>query len=195
MTPSTTTTTARRGGRVPRWILRTLLALFVLLLAWLLAGIPLFVFPPASQPDKADVIYVIGPPNPTRRDLAAKLVDEGYSDTVVFSVPPTGPQSAGELAACNGEFPYPVTCDTPSPFTTQGEARYLRDKSEENGWTSAIVITWTPHVTRTELLFDRCFDGDLMVVEDPVDFSLRQWISQYTYQSGAFVKALVTPGC
>ncbi|WP_414171324.1 hypothetical protein [Clavibacter tessellarius] len=99
------------------------------------------------------------------------------------------------LAACNGEFPYPVTCDTPSPFTTQGEARYLRDKSEENGWTSAIVITWTPHVTRTELLFDRCFDGDLMVVEDPVDFSLRQWISQYTYQSGAFVKALVTPGC
>jgi hypothetical protein len=50
-------------------------------------------------------------------------------------------------------------------------------------------------VTRTQLLFDRCFDGDLMVVEDPVDFGLRQWISQYTYQTGAFVKALVTPGC
>jgi hypothetical protein len=51
------------------------------------------------------------------------------------------------------------------------------------------------HVTRTQLLFDRCFDGELMVVEDPVHFGLRQWISQYTYQTGAFVKALVTPGC
>jgi hypothetical protein len=28
-----------------------------------------------------------------------------------------------------------------------------------------------------------------------VDFDMRQWISQYTYQSGAFLKALVTPGC
>jgi hypothetical protein len=70
LTPSTASTPPRRAGRARRWILRTLLALFVLLLAWLLAGIPLFVLPPASQPDKADVIYVIGPPNPTRRDLA-----------------------------------------------------------------------------------------------------------------------------
>jgi hypothetical protein len=195
LTPSTLTASPRRAGRARRWITRTLLALLVLVLAWILAGVPLFVMPAASQPGKADVIYVIGPPNPTRRDLAEKLVDEGYSDTVVFSVPSTGPQSADRLAACNGEFPYPVTCDTPSPFTTQGEARYLKEKAEENGWTSAIVITWTPHVTRTQLIFDRCFDGDLMVVEDPVDFGPRQWITQYVYQTGAFVKALVTPGC
>jgi hypothetical protein len=196
LTPSTIPATpSRRPGRVRRGIVGTLLALLVLVLVWILAGIPLFVSPPAAQPGKADVIYVIGPPNPTRRDLAAKLVDEGFSDTVVFSVPADGPQSRAELAACNGEYPYPVTCDTPDPFTTQGEARYLKEKSEENGWDSAIVITWTPHVTRTQLIFSRCFTGDLMVVEDPVDFDMRQWISQYTYQSGAFLKALVTPGC
>ena len=65
----------------------------------------------------------------------------------------------------------------------------------EHGWTSATVITFTPHVTRTRLLMQRCFAGTLRVAADTTPLPLAEWAGQYFYQTGAFVKVALNPGC
>ncbi|MCS5716755.1 YdcF family protein [Herbiconiux sp. CPCC 205763] len=160
-----------------------------------LIGLPFYVFPTVDQPERADAIVVLGPPKATRIALAEKLVSEGYAETILISVPPTSRFSASSLPACT----YPpagadVTCFLADPFTTQGEARFVRAQAQENGWNKVLVITSTPHVYRARLIFDRCIDGALFVA-DPRNLSLGDWIYQYLYQTGAMLKASVNDEC
>ena len=136
------------------------------------------------------MIYVIGPPTSTRIALARSLIDDGISDTLMVSVP-----NPADYAICREPQSFTVYCDRPSPFTTQGEARELRDLSAKNGWTSATVITFTPHVTRARVIFERCFTGELVMVADTSPLSLPRWVQQYLYQTAAFVKVAVIQGC
>ncbi len=64
-----------------------------------------------------------------------------------------------------------------------------------DGWSSATVITFTPHVTRARVIFERCFAGDLLMVPDTDPLSFEQWVEQYVYQTAAFVKVAANPGC
>jgi uncharacterized SAM-binding protein YcdF (DUF218 family) len=55
-------------------------------------------------------------------------------------------------------------CFRAQPFTTRGEARYVARLARRRNWRSLIVVTSKYHVTRTKLLYSRCYDGELMVV-------------------------------
>ena len=60
---------------------------------------------------------------------------------------------------------------------------------------TADVITSTPHVARARLLLGRCVDDGIQVLGVDTRIGPGEWVWQYLYQTGGFVKALVTPGC
>ncbi|MCM3614776.1 YdcF family protein [Microbacterium enclense] len=152
--------------------------------------VPAYVFPAAAQmPARADVIYVIGPPTAGRIALAEQLRSDGVADDILISVPTDGEQSAAKLAAC--QEPY-VSCVHPEPFTTAGEMSAMNERYDAS--TRAIVITFTPHVSRTRFIAGRCADAQVTVAAVPTSLDLGQWIYQFAYQTGGFAKALIV-GC
>ena len=155
-----------------------------------LAGLPLYVFPPQEAPSKSDVIFVIGPADRWRLDWAEGLIQEGLSDNLMISV--GDPSWAPE---CTEDRGFRILCRRSDPFTTQGEARWLRDEMRENGWTTATVITMTPHVSRTRVRMDRCVPTGVNVIGRADGLSPTDWAWQYLYQTAGFVKVVLQPTC
>ncbi|GAA1510479.1 uncharacterized SAM-binding protein YcdF (DUF218 family) [Agromyces terreus] len=180
---------------------RFLIALGAVLAAILLVaglGAPIYVFPPqAAVPERADAVFILGPARAERFELARQLIDDGVTDRMVVSVPADvleSPRETGRYRNCNipgGD----VTCVDAEPSTTRGEAQLLAALADEQGWNSVIVITRTPHIIRTRVLFDRCFDGDLAVLDSREPITLAGWMREYAYQTAAFAKVLTTTDC
>lgn len=177
----------RRVVKAAVWTVGMLVALVVVLAV---AGLPLYVFPPAEAVGEADLIYVIGPPRSPRVALERDLRDAGVADLSLYSVTPRGSAAEEALEVCDEDAVY---CVGVEPFTTKGEFAYLADFAAEHDVERTIVITFTPHVARTRYIAEKCFDGDVTVVGVDQDLSLGDWIYQYLYQSAAFVKAWSTP--
>lgn len=176
---------------LPRWLRRSALAVGILAVAVALAGLPLYVFPPAAEPAPADLVYVIGPPVPARTDLQTRLLDEGVAPRGLISVsPPGGSDPASSVPACRDPR---IACLTPEPFTTAGEALLLGRYAADHGVERTIVITFTPHVARTRYIFDTCYPGEVTVVAVDPHLTPWEWVYQYAYQTGAFVKAVLAP--
>ncbi|GAA1687258.1 YdcF family protein [Microbacterium sediminicola] len=152
-------------------------------------GLPLYVFPPAPTVTRADLIYVIGPPTATRIADAEALRSAGVADHVLVSVPASGADSADELSYCDRVY---VTCRTPEPFTTRGEASMLAAYAAPGD--EVVILTYTPHVLRTRYIFDECADATTTVVPVDEHLGLTRWIYNYAYQTAAFVKAWIV-GC
>ncbi len=185
--------TASRGRRA-----RTILiALVAVVVAIILVGLPLYVFPSTDTPRKTDVIMVLGPPQPSRIAIAQKLLGEGLSKNLIISVPPLTNRydNATTITPCRGLPGVTVYCRTPNPFTTRGEAHILRSLSAKNHWTTATIITFTPHISRARFIVQRCFAGKLTMVADRTPLPLGTWVYQYLYQTGAFGKAFLEGGC
>ncbi|RFA10589.1 hypothetical protein B7R54_16290 [Subtercola boreus] len=171
----------------------------VLNLGVVLAGLRLYAYPDTDAPAPTDAVFVIGPPTPTRIAIAQQMVDAGLTSNVIISVPGPGSDSpefeATALAICSQPQTFTVYCVTPSPFTTQGEARSLQSLAASHGWTSATVITFTPHILRARIIMSRCFTGDLRMVADRAPLGAARWIYEAVYQTSAFVKVLAEPAC
>ncbi|RFA12558.1 hypothetical protein B7R22_15705 [Subtercola boreus] len=164
-----------------------------------LVGLRLYAYPDTDAPAPTDAVLVIGPPTPTRIAIAQRMVDAGLTSNVVISVPPPGSDSPGfeasALPICSQPQTFTVYCVTPSPFTTQGEGRALQSLAASHGWTSATVITFTPHILRARIIMELCFTGDLRMVADRAPIGAARWIYEAIYQTSAFVKVLAEPSC
>lgn len=77
----------------------------------------------------------------------------------------------------------------------RSEAEHVRDQARQHGWTSFVVVTSTYHVSRARMIFDRCLDGSLYMVAARRGISMFTRAHQYLYQTGAYVKAVLQPGC
>ncbi|MFV0286782.1 MAG: YdcF family protein [Demequina sp.] len=179
------------------WI-RRFAWLGVLVIAVAAAGWPLYVSPGTDQPGETDVAYVIGPPTDERMKAALDLLESGSTDTLMVSVDTADAQYSLAQAACAGAAPfsgYTVLCEKPEPFSTRGEAQWLEREVEANGWTSASVITFRPQVKRAEMLMERCFSGDLAMIDSGESLNTFDWVYQYVYQTGAFMRAGLTIDC
>ncbi|WP_062466027.1 hypothetical protein [Demequina maris] len=166
--------------------------------AFVLAGLPLYVFPARDEPRAVDAIYVIGPPTAVRIDLAESMIADGLSDTLVVSITDWEPNRVRyprAVAVCEEPQAYTVYCHKPSPFTTRGEMRWMRELIDENGWESVAVITTRPHISRTRVITKRCWDGDVLYLAPDEDLGPLAWIYHYFYQTGAFVKVGLERGC
>lgn len=177
-------TRRRRRG----WV--TALALVVAtVVAGLAIMVPAYVFPAvAAAPPRADVIYVIGPPTEGRIALAEQLRSEGVADDILISVPSEGEQSAANLSVCQERR---VTCAHPDPFTTAGEMALLNTRYGPEA--SAVVITFTPHVSRTRFIAAQCAAAQVTVLDVRIPLDLGEWLYQFAYQTGGFAKAIAAP--
>lgn len=177
----------KRVLKAVSWTVGAVTALIVLLIV---AGLPLYVFPPAEEVGEADLIYVIGPPREARVAMERSLRAEGVADLSLYSVTTSGDMSADELGVCHK---LDVECLHAEPFTTKGEFAMLGEFADEHDVERTIVLTFTPHVARTRYIAEKCFDGDVTVVAVDEQLSLGDWIYQYVYQTAAFLKAWSTP--
>ena len=160
---------------------------------WLLvlAGLPLYVFPPIDEVRESDAVFVLGAPMDARLALAERLRGEGLADRIVVSVQPSGGQTAQDIALCQEEG---VTCEVPDPFTTRGEVLLMSGQGASAAEApSVIVVTTTPHVARVRYLFGKCYPGEFSVIAVGEPSTVAAWAQQYVYQSFAFVKALLEP--
>jgi hypothetical protein len=58
-----------------------------------------------------------------------------------------------------------------------------------------IVVTARPHISRARLIVERCFPGEIIMVESPHPMPWHRWIYEYAYQTAAFGRALLFTGC
>ncbi len=124
---------------------------------------------------------------------AERLRADGVARAILVSVAPApSPDgiAASEVPLCRAPD---VTCETPSPFTTAGEARMLTQYARTHDARHTVVLTFTPHVARTRYIFAKCFAGDVTVVGVDEHLDLWGWVYQYLYQTAAFVKAWAEP--
>jgi hypothetical protein len=165
-------------------VLLTIVAGFWLIV---LAGLPVFVFPPVDEVSSSDAILVLGPPMDARLTLAERLRGEGVADRIVVSVQASGGQTAQDLALCDEGG---VTCVVADPSTTRGEVLLMTDPAADAA-PSVTVVTTTPHVARTRYIFGKCYPGEFTVVAADRPETLGGWAQQYVYQSLAFAKAVL----
>lgn len=164
-----------------------------LVLVWIAACIPLFVFPRTAEPAPADVLFVLGPPS-ARVEYAEQLMVEGIAPTIAISMPV---DENGDIqgAYCEAERSYKIICFHPDPFTTEGEALALTELAEEHGWKTANVVAPTFHVFRAKWIIERCFPGTVAMVGYDENLNVLEWAYQFAYQSAATVKAAVDTRC
>ncbi len=193
-------TQATPPTRKKRLFFRSFAVIAALAIFWAVAGIFLYVAPPADEPKHADVLFVLGPPD-QRMVYAEQLMQQGYAPTLAVSSP-VDQYGRFEAGICGAQRVYRVVCFHSDPFTTQGEARALKDLSDQYGWKSANVLTAQFHVTRARVIVSRCYTGDLHMVADRMNLPLisltdptYSWAYQYLYQTAAFVKVAIHPDC
>jgi uncharacterized SAM-binding protein YcdF (DUF218 family) len=146
---------------------RLLLIVAALVVAWLVACLVLFVWPPAesSAPAHADVVVVLSG-NKRRLPPALALIRRGVAPVLALSTVQRTRHwpLAEQLCRARRYAGARVLCFTAVPFSTRGEARTVAKLARRRGWRSVVVVTSTFHVTRARLLFRRCFPGPLAVV-------------------------------
>ncbi len=88
-----------------------------------------------------------------------------------------------------------VLCAKPDPFTTRGEARWLEQQMHDQGWDSAAVVTFTPHISRARMIMDRCDTGGVAMVDVGEPLAPWFWAYHFGYQTAGFAKAFALSGC
>jgi uncharacterized SAM-binding protein YcdF (DUF218 family) len=58
-----------------------------------------------------------------------------------------------------------------------------------------IVVTSKYHVSRAQMLIDRCFGGRVEVVAAQEGIPPLEWAFQFAYQTGGYLKAALNRGC
>jgi uncharacterized SAM-binding protein YcdF (DUF218 family) len=141
--------------------------------------------PRSNAPVNSDAFVVLGGDTFATRLAAGLELAQAYPDsTLVVSTP------GGRKQCPSRQVPLSrLICFVPDPSTTRGEARMAAKLAVENGWKSMTVVTTADQVWRARLRFDRCWSGDLRVVQAPTSGWVR--IREIPYEMGATVKAEV----
>lgn len=159
------------------------------------AGIPVYVHPQIDQLRHADAIFILGGEGWQRYPTGMKLAREGWADTVVESLASPS-QDPSMMQRCLRPRPdLTMVCVVPTPPTTEGEARELHRLAQVHGWRTVIVVTFRPHISRARFILERCFSGNLIMVESPANLSMPQWAYQYLRQTAGYIKAVFLRPC
>lgn len=185
----------RDDSRRWRCIRRLVVAVCLLLIACVIAGLPVYVRPQIDPLRHADAILVLGGFGEERYRYGLDLGLTGWAPNLVVS----NSRGAGDVWArdfCAAPPPrLHLHCFVPDPPTTKGEGRELRRLAARYGWRTVIVVTFRPHISRARFILEQCFDGDLVMVASPTHISLRRWAFEYVYQTTGYVRAVLEPGC
>ncbi|MGF6882152.1 uncharacterized SAM-binding protein YcdF (DUF218 family) [Nocardia sp. GAS34] len=178
---------ARRGG------VRAAGAALVLALVVFVAALwPVYVHPRVDAPARADAILVLGGAHDGREELGLRLARAGYAPRVLFSDPYEVSPLMNRI--CHGGYSFEVDCFDPRPRTTLGEGRELAVRARAGHWRRVLVITFTPHVSRARYVLEKCWGGNIFMLDAQPDISVWRWAYNYVYQSAGYIKA-ATEGC
>jgi len=146
----------------------------------------LFIWPPHGMPAHVDAIVLLdGDGN--RAPTALALAAEHRTRFLLISTPGLPANGTGSCAP-----PVPgvrVICFSPSPATTQGEARYTAMLVRRYHWTSVAIVAIAPQNIRARIRFERCTSARIYVVDAPL--KLTHWPPEIIYQWLATIKAEV----
>jgi uncharacterized SAM-binding protein YcdF (DUF218 family) len=149
-------------------IRRILVILGALVCAWLVLCAVLFVWPRADEaPAKADAVVVLAGGQNARLDPALRLMRRRIAPVLAISSAFHSDSWKKAQRLCRGDLGptrYEVVCFTAKPYSTQGEARTVAALAREQGWKRVVVVTSTYHVSRTRMLFHRCYAGTVWIV-------------------------------
>jgi uncharacterized SAM-binding protein YcdF (DUF218 family) len=178
---------------------KRLIAVLVAAVAAFAAGYPVYVSPtvdPISPDRPADAVVALGG-DPRTGPYAQQLVTRGLARTLVLSDPYDGwPNSVTALCReAADRQDGSVLCFDPNPRTTRGEARAITRLAADHGWRDVIVVVPIYHVSRARMIVQRCFVGDLAVIETPDPVPPWVWIYQYGYQTAGYLKAAILQRC
>jgi uncharacterized SAM-binding protein YcdF (DUF218 family) len=145
-----------------------LILLFILSIsissALLFLSLGLLVSQYASNPEKSDVIIVLGGDNGLRVRKGAELYKAGYASHVILTgiderfYHPAHPNWRERRMIAFGVPKKAIKVDTKSK-TTWEEAENTSKTMENNGWKSAIVVSDPPHMLRLHQTWSRAFEG------------------------------------
>ena len=146
---------------------RVLLALAVLVAAWLVACAVLFVWPRAETgaPAHADVVVMLSGSR-ERLARAEQLIRQGVAPVLALSSVQDTPKWKAARALCSaGTYAGArVVCFEARPYSTRGEAETIGRLARERHWGRVVVVSSTFHLTRAKLLVRRCYTGRLWLV-------------------------------
>lgn len=182
----------RRGRRLARAL--TVAVVLVLLAG--VGGVLLVLNPPHTEPEPADAVLVIAGASDGRHELAAELIHDGYSDTLVVSNP-AGERDRRGYALCQGEGVPNGTetwCMDPEPVTTTGEAQVFNRLARQEGWGSALLVTSPTHHRRVALNFEQCTDLRTLVLHVD-EYDRNELARQVVWEIGGFIKFWFTQPC
>ena len=138
---------------------RALLAIVIVVVAWLVACAVLFVWPPleSAAPKRASVVVVLSG-DKRRLPPALALIRHRVAPVLAISSVQRVKHWPEAVALCNrGRYAAArVICFDAVPYSTQGEARAIARLALVQHWRSVVVVTSTFHVTRARMLFRRC---------------------------------------
>jgi uncharacterized SAM-binding protein YcdF (DUF218 family) len=186
----------QRNKRFLRRALRIFLVISISLGVAVIGGWPVYVAPQVDALRPADAILVLGGYGYKRYQYGLELGKQGWAPTVVWSVEKGGSKGEWMATVCKSPpFKFTVRCISADPQTTRGEGRELRRLATEYGWRTVIVVTYRPHISRARFILQRCFSGELIMVESPADIPYLEWAKQFVYQSAGYAKAVMGPDC
>ncbi|SNT30856.1 YdcF family protein [Rhodococcoides kyotonense] len=152
-------------------------------------GYPVYVDPVVDRPTDADAIVVLGGSADNRNSLGLELAEDGYAPTLVYSDPYGSASTLTDICR-DGREGITVECFVPDPGTTRGEAREIRDRARREGWTSVVVVTSTPHISRARYIIGKCWDGQVTYVASTTDRNIFEWAWEYVYQTAGYARAV-----
>jgi hypothetical protein len=183
------TSQVRRVRRLRGWRRKVLAVVTALIVVFAAATVRVLVWPVEWTPAKADAVVMLAGPG-DRLPVALQLAREHRAPVLVVS---RGWMGYG------GPCPPPTPglrtiCFNPDPGDTRGEAEYVGALARRNAWRSLIVVAIRPQAVRAQLLFSRCFTGQVYVGTAPIPWD--NWPYQVVYGWGALIKAaLVVRSC
>jgi hypothetical protein len=176
-----------------KWSRIIAVVLAVLVIAFVVFTVVLFVKPDLNAPERADAVVVLGGPNNNVPHVGVKLVEEGYAPTVAFSLAPGVPCVAPAVKQVDPSVK--TICFYAEPQTTQGEGRSIKHLAAVHGWKRIIVVMPIPQASRARLRIGRCYTGQVLEVGvEPQGFW--DWVRGIIYEWPSEFKALVLqPTC
>ncbi|ACF43613.1 YdcF family protein [Pelodictyon phaeoclathratiforme] len=132
--------------------------------ALLLSCLGILVSQHAADPEKCDVIIVLGGDNGLRVRKGAELYNAGYASHVILTgiderfYRPSHPNWRERRMIALGVPKKAIKIDTKSK-TTWEEAENTSNTMEKKGWKSAIIVSDPPHMLRLHQTWNRAFKG------------------------------------
>ena len=162
---------------------RVLIGIGILVAAWVVLALVLFVWPPAETgaPAHADAVVVLSGGR-ERLPPALTLIRQGVATVLaISSVDRTKHWPLGHRLCDRGRYAGArVLCFQAAPYSTQGEARAVGRLARAHHWREVVVVSSTFHLTRAKMLFRRCYDGGLSLVGVPYTWWKLpgEWVSE-----------------